>query len=273
MGEKRNVTVISGKKDGVFAEFKDLDSLKNRIKLNKFTVEDALLVKRAVNDGLAVEKIVFTERFVNDPESAPVLETAASRGIELYKISDGLLSAITATRPLPPVIASVRYRHYSITTLSIRENGAILVTDCVSNPDNLGMILRTADVSGIDGVAVMSGGASFLHKNCIRAARGAVGRLCIAAVTENEESSFWDELKKRGIKCVGTKAEAETDIYALTYDSPVAFVVGNENHGIRKDVLDKCDCTVSIPMLPGRDSLSVGVAAGVLVYEWVRNRR
>jgi len=274
------MSIITGKKDDVFLEFKELDSLKTRIALSKFVIEDALLVKRAVADGLAVEKIIYTERFLSGNDSdgvsgKDVLKDAKTNGIDCYKISDGLLGAVTATRPIPLVLASVRNLFYDeideIPTNNCNNCRALLVIDSVANPDNLGMILRTADASGIDGVAIIGNGAGSYHKNCIRAARGAVGRLPILVGASDNE--ILTKIKEKGFTVIGTSAEASDNIYEITYDKPVAFVVGNESNGIRQNILNQCDKTVSIPMLPGRDSLSVGVAAGILIYEWVRNQQ
>jgi len=262
--------VILGKKDSVFAEFKELDSLKNRIALSKFIIEDALLVNRAIQHGLAVEKIIYTERFLTENDSdgivgQDVIKAAKTAGISHYKINDGLLSAITATRPLPSVMASVQQIFVDVDNFNF--GGSLLVIDSVANPDNLGMILRTADASGIDGVAIIGNGASLFHKNCVRAARGAVGRLPILS---NTSDTLLTKLQKSGMLLVGTTADATNTLYDISYNTPTAFIVGNESHGIRPEVLAQCCKTVSIPMLPGRDSLSVGVAAGIILYELVR---
>ena len=290
--------IISGKKDDVFLEFKALDSLQKRIKQNKFVIEDALLIGRAIKDGLPVEKIIYTDKFLEHVDSdnvtgKDILLAAKSIKIECYKINEGLLGAITATRPLPLALASVVQPFYgspcglpSHCRLDPQSPPAILLTDSVSNPDNLGMILRTADAAGINAVAVLGNVgagvsvhpqnnntvASIFHKNCIRAARGAMGRLPI--LTGETDETIIENLKQNNFTIIGAAGGANVSLYSLpaeTFTKPVAFIVGNESRGIRKHILEMCDITVSIPMLPNRDSLSVGVATGVLIYEWVRH--
>jgi TrmH family RNA methyltransferase len=237
-------------------EFKAFDQLKNRILHNKFIIEDALLVNRAINDRLPVEKIIHTDRFIFD--TVP--------GVPLYKTSDGLLSSITSTRPLPSALAIITNKMFYVEHLTDSKNMALLITDNVSNPDNLGMILRTADAAGITAVIVLGEGAHPLHKNCIRAARGAVGRLPIICA----DDEILSEIISMGFKIIGTTAETDKTVYGISHISPIAYVVGNENHGIRTEILKRCAETVRIPMLPSRDSLSVAVAAGIIIYEWVR---
>ena len=265
--------VITGKKDPVFSEFRELDVLKNRIALSKFIVEDALIVGRAVFHGLAVEKIIYTERFLNEVNSDnacgnDILAVAKDAKIENYKINDGLLSAITSTRPLPSVVAMISHDFFDIGDINFNNNRTFLVIDSVANPDNLGMILRTADASGIDGLAIIGDGANIFHKNCIRAARGAVGR--IKVLTGENENYILERLKSNGVCLIGTSGETKDTIYDHQYNIPTAFVVGNESFGIRPKILAQCDKIVRIPMLDGRDSLSVAVAAGIVLYEMVR---
>jgi tRNA G18 (ribose-2'-O)-methylase SpoU len=269
-----NLTVINHliteKKDPVISEFKDLDSLKGRIEQSKFVVEGSLLVKRALYDGLPVDKILYTSNFTKGIEGLEILKTAYMSGISHYKISDGLMGAVTQTRPLPVVIASVYNIIRGLQDFHLSDKSALLITDCVSNPDNLGMILRTADASGIDGVIVMGNGANVFHKNCIRASRGTVGRIPILGCCSDFD--LLHKLKVMGFNIVGASAKASGDLYNLPFNSSLAFIVGNESNGVRKEVLDYCTETVRIPMAPGQSSLNVGVATGLLLYELVRHR-
>jgi TrmH family RNA methyltransferase len=132
------------------------------------------------------------------------------------------------------------------------------------------MVLRTADAAGVDSVVVAGAQADPLHKNCVRAARGAVGRIPIFGCSDLP--AWLVDLCPAGIRVVGTTAHAPRSLFDALMPLPLAVVVGNEQRGISQAVLEVCTDRVHIPMAPGQDSLNVGVATGVVLYELVRRR-
>jgi TrmH family RNA methyltransferase len=139
----------------------------------------------------------------------------------------------------------------------------ILIAENINNPDNLGMTLRTADAAGAQQVVVA--GADPFHKNCVRAARGAVGRMQILDCKDLVRYIAF--LKHQGVCVIGAALDGESGLYDAPLTTPVAVIVGNENSGITSEVLRACSLRVRIPMAAGQDSLNVGVAAGVMLYE------
>lgn len=181
------------------------------------------------------------------------------------------MGTLTTSRPMPAVMAAVAVRLRSSSELWSSSATRLLVADGLQSPSNLGMAIRTADAAGVDAVVVAGANADPLDKHSIRAARGAVGRLPIFACEKLPE--WLDFLRDRGFEVVGATASAGTTIYEAPLNLPLAAIVGNESEGIRREVLERCSSTVAIPMAPGQDSLNVGVAAGILLYELVRRRR
>jgi TrmH family RNA methyltransferase len=232
-----------------------------------FVTEGLTLTARAVGDGLSVACIVRTTELERTPEGWALLEAAGQRAITCFQASGGLMGSLTPTRPLPPVIAAVRLQLWDATRLVVSPETVLLVAENLQNPDNLGMVLRTADAAGVDAVVVAG---DPLHRSCVRAARGAVGRISIYASADLPE--WLADLGRRGFQVVGATAGAEASLFECRLRAPVAIVVGNEEHGLTQPVLDVCTDTVRIPMAPGQDSLNVGVAAGVLLYEVQRSR-
>jgi TrmH family RNA methyltransferase len=180
------------------------------------------------------------------------------------------MGTLTPTRPLPPVIAAVRLRLRDATELDTGPDTVLLVTEDLQNPDNLGMVLRTADAAGVAAVVVAGEASDPLHRNCVRAARGAVGR--IAIFTCADLPAWLADLGGRGFQVVGATAHADLSLFECRLRTPIAIVVGNEEHGVTRRALDACTERVRIPMAPGQDSLNVGVAAGVLLYDLQRRR-
>jgi TrmH family RNA methyltransferase len=217
-----------------------------------------------------VDCVVHTAELSRASGGAALLEVAAESGIPCLRASDGLMGTLTATRPIPPVIAAVHLRLRDATQLETGPDSVLLVAENLQNPDNLGMVLRTADAAGVAAVVVGGEAVDPLHRNCVRAARGAVGRIAIFTCAGLPE--WLASLRERGFQVIGATAHAEVSLFECRLQAPIAIVVGNEEQGVTGPVLDVCTERVRIPMAPGQDSLNVGVAAGVLLYEVQRSR-
>jgi 23S rRNA (guanosine2251-2'-O)-methyltransferase len=147
----------------------------------------------------------------------------------------------------------------------------VVVLDGVEDPHNLGAILRTADAAGADGVVIPERRAASVTGTVTKASAGASEHLPIAKVTNIARTV--EELKGRNIWTVGLDEHSQQTWDALDYNMDCALVLGAEGKGLHDLVKKKCDFLVSIPMLGKVPSLNVSVAAAVVLYEIVRQRR
>lgn len=147
----------------------------------------------------------------------------------------------------------------------------LLVLDGVQDPHNLGACLRTAEGAGVDAVVVPRDQAVGLTPAVRRVAAGAAETVPLFQVTNLARTLT--ELKEGGVWVVGTADEAEGDLYAADLRGPLALVLGGEERGLRRLTRERCDFLVRIPMSGAVSSLNVSVAAGVCLYEAVRQRR
>jgi 23S rRNA (guanosine2251-2'-O)-methyltransferase len=161
---------------------------------------------------------------------------------------------------LDDVIAAKRGRH-----------SLIVVLDGVEDPHNLGAILRTADAGGADGVVIPERRAVGVTAIVAKASAGASEHLPMAKVTNIARTL--EELKEKNLWIVGLDERGSQTYDALDYNMDCAIVLGSEGKGVHDLVAKKCDFLVSIPMLGKVPSLNVSVAAGVVLYEIVRQRR
>ncbi len=259
------------RRDPAVDSFRDLLTIKGRAARQLLSIEEPLLVRRALADGLPTMGLLYTEELTAQPDGPALIEQAEREHIAHQRVSKGIMGTVTATRPLPWVIAAVHVDVRDAAHLHCSSRAVLLIADRVANPANLGMILRTADAAGVEAVILLGAdSASPFHKHCVRAARGALGRLPL--YTCNDPPGFLHRLKTAGFALVGATVQAPADVYSLALRPPVALVVGNESAGIRPAILAACTDRVRIPMAPGQSSLNVGVAAGVLLYELVRTR-
>ena len=268
---------VSKRKDTIASHIRKLASLKGKLEHSQFIIEGHLIVERAVEDGLPIEILLHTTGFVATLEGRALLKRAAAENLSSYQVNDGVMGSITTTRPVPSIIASVHLSYPNF----LSESGSLnfhfsprcilLIAENIGNPDNLGMTLRTADAAGVTAVLLSGGGASPFHKNCIRASRGAVGRLPLFYIPDIGDAI--DVLRASGWQVLGATASAKNQLHEMEFTRPTAIAVGNENTGLSADARDCCTELVCIPMASGQSSLNVGVAAGVLLYELTRQHR
>jgi 23S rRNA (guanosine2251-2'-O)-methyltransferase len=147
----------------------------------------------------------------------------------------------------------------------------LLVLDGVTDPHNLGACLRSADAAGVDAVVVPKDRSADLGPTVRKVACGAAESVPFARVTNL--SRVLQALKARGVWVFGTAGEADHYLYDSDLTGPVALVMGSEGSGLRRLTREQCDHLVKIPMAGAVSSLNVSVAAGVCLFEVVRQRR
>lgn len=255
---------IDGKKNPIFAELKRSDSLTYRKENNIFVLEEERLIKRAVDDGTDVKYIVYTPK--SQLLTNGTIEAAKEKRIQCFLATEGLLSSVTQTRPVPKEMAMCVFPQLKPEQVSVNHNGVILIADNVENPDNLGLVIRTADACGADAV-ISVGNTSIYNKNCIRAARGAVGRFPIMEFTVDEFADTVKKLKILGYKIYGTSAKTNTSVHNLENSGGRIFSVSNETNGISAHMANASDEMLRIPMATGQSSLNVAVAAGIILSQ------
>jgi 23S rRNA (guanosine2251-2'-O)-methyltransferase len=145
-----------------------------------------------------------------------------------------------------------------------------VVLDGVEDPRNLGAILRTAECAGVHGVFVPERRAAGLTETVAKAAAGALEHIAVARVTNL--ARLIEQLKERNIWTVGTSGDAPMSYTAWDWTQPSALFLGGEGEGLHRLVRERCDALVSIPLRGQIESLNVSVAAGIVLYEAIRQR-
>lgn len=147
----------------------------------------------------------------------------------------------------------------------------LLVLDGVTDPHNLGACLRTADAAGALAVVVPKDKSATLNATVRKVACGAAEVMPLVAVTNLARTL--EKLQKRGLWVVGTAGEADQEIYQQDLRGPLVLVMGAEGKGMRRLTRERCDFLVKLPMAGSVSSLNVSVAAGVCLFEALRQRR
>ncbi|MDG2421718.1 MAG: 23S rRNA (guanosine(2251)-2'-O)-methyltransferase RlmB [Gammaproteobacteria bacterium] len=154
--------------------------------------------------------------------------------------------------------------------LKDNESQLILVLDGVTDPHNLGACMRTADAAGVGLIIIPRDKSASLNPTVRKVASGAAETVELVSVTNL--ARFLEKLKQHGFWIVGADDQAEKSIYDQDFKGEIAVVLGSEGQGLRRLTKEKCDFLISIPMSGDLSSLNVSVAAGVVLFEAVRQR-
>ncbi len=204
-----------------------------------------------------------------------VVRLAEQQGIPVRRAKGDELNRFAKGGVHQGVVADVQdaVEHLSVEDLVIGAKGAplIVVLDQIEDPHNVGAILRTVDAAGGDGVVRQSRHAARLDGAAGKASAGAVAHVKIAEVVNIARAV--DDLKQAGVWTVGLAGDAPKRYDEVDLTVATALVVGAEGTGLRRLVRERCDWLVSIPMQGHVQSLNVSVAAGIALFEALRQRR
>ncbi|MDY3792562.1 MAG: 23S rRNA (guanosine(2251)-2'-O)-methyltransferase RlmB [Oscillospiraceae bacterium] len=230
-------------------------------------------VMEALKSGKAIDTI-----YVNSEAGGSIgaiTRIAREKGIVIKNVSDQKLTQMCAGASHQGIIASGACAEYvsveDILNISKKKGKApfIIICDEIEDPHNLGAIIRTAETAGADGVIIPKRRSASLNATVYKTSAGAASWLPVARVANL--GAAMDELKKNGVWIYGTDASG-SDYTQADFTGPAAFVIGSEGFGIGRLVKDKCDFLVKLPMFGKITSLNASVAAGIFMYEAVRQR-
>ena len=211
----------------------------------------------------------------HDKRIQELLDVARQRGVSVERVDAQALDRLTRGGVHQGIAADVDdAREFSVADLldpsAIGRVPLLIVLDGVEDPHNVGAILRTADAAGATGIIRQSRHAATLDGVVAKASAGALATARIATVVNIARAL--EELKEAGVWTVGLADEATDGYTDVDLTLPTAIVLGAEGSGLRRLVSDRCDRLVRIPMAGAVSSLNVSVAAGVVLYEAVRQR-
>lgn len=238
-------------------------------------IEGRNAVLEAFRSGKCVDKLFILDGCQDGPVRTIAREARKTDTIINY-VSKERLDQLSETHAHQGVIAQVAAYDYSTVDEILaraEEKGEapfLIILDNVEDPHNLGAIIRTANLAGAHGVIIPKRRAVGLTSTVAKTSAGAINYTPVAKVTNIVRTI--EELKEKGIWFVCADMGGET-MYDLDLTGPMGLVIGNEGEGVSRLVREACDFTASIPMKGDIDSLNASVAAGVLAYEIVRQRR
>lgn len=238
-------------------------------------VEGRNAVTEALRAGVPIDKI-YLAKGETDAALGHIASTARGKGIVVVECDRRKLDAMSATHAHQGVIAQAAVREYAsvddilAAARAKGENPLIVVCDELSDPHNLGAVIRTAECAGAHGVIIPKRRSAGLTAVVAKTSAGAVAHLPVARVPNLP--ALLKELKKEGVWVFGTAADGDTPLYQADLKGPAAIVIGSEGAGMGRLVAETCDFLVGIPMRGKLNSLNASAAAAIVLYEAVRQR-
>ncbi len=238
-------------------------------------IEGRNAVIEALRVGTAVDKI-YIAKGETSAALGHIASTARGKGVVVIESDRRKLDAMSQTHSHQGVIAVAAVRAYADVDdilAAAREKGEpplLVVCDELSDPHNLGAVIRTAEAAGAHGVVIPKRRSAGLTAIVAKTSAGAVSYLPVARVANL--TALLKELKEQGLWIFGTAADGTTSLYQADLKGPTAIVIGSEGSGMGRLVREQCDFLIAIPMRGQINSLNASAAAAVVLYETVRQR-
>lgn len=199
---------------------------------------------------------------------------ARAQGISIQSVSKAALDHASQGANHQGIVAECRAagikKEFDTLLEEITPDTLLLICDGITDPHNLGAMLRTADAAGVQAVILPKDKSVQVNATVKKVASGAAETVPVISVTNLARSL--DALKKAGVWCIGAAGEADATLYEQGFSGATAIIMGSEGSGLRRLTREACDVLVSIPMRGTVSSLNVSVATGVLLFEVQRSR-
>lgn len=246
--------------------------IKNLIQLQKkskarreqdvFLVEGLKMFQEAPKDRIL--QTFASESFYQNHESLLM-------GREVEVVADHVFAAASDTKTPQGILSVVRQYHYDLEQVMAGEHPLLMVLENLQDPGNLGTILRTGEGAGVTGVIMSKETVDLYNPKTIRSTMGSIYRMPFCYV--QELAPVMDRLQKLGITSYAAHLKGMDSYAGQDYRKGTAFLIGNEGNGLTKELADRADVYIRIPMCGRVESLNAAIASAVLMYEALRQRQ
>lgn len=247
---------------------------KERRRPEKEMIFGTRAVIEAIQAGNEIEKILIRRDMTNDLSRA-LYAALEGKVVPIQKVPADKLNLLTSKNHQGVIafISPVSFQRLEDVIPFLYEEGRepfVVVLDGVTDVRNFGAIARTCECAGVDAIVIPAKGGAAINADAIKTSAGALMNIAVC-----REENMWEALRflsDSGLKLVAATEKAKENYTDASYKEPVALVMGSEEEGIAPEHLKLCNSLVKIPVLGKIESLNVSVAAGVLIYEVVRQR-
>lgn len=235
-------------------------------------VEGLRLCEEALQSGLDIEAVIYSEEIMRKERAAFVIEQLGRAAHQVGSVTEKLLESISYTKtPQGLVVLAARPAHDEATFKQKQpESPFLIILHGINNPVNVGAILRTAEAAGVTGAVTTAHTADAFSPKALRGAMGSAFRVPVWSGVEYAEVIRW--CAERGVRTICGAAGAAKPFTEIDWRGSLAVIVGPESTGLSTEEIALADEAVRIPMQGSVESLNVAVATGIILYEASRCR-
>ncbi len=259
--------IITSKDNPVIKLYQKLSSSKKeRFEYGLFVLEGLRITEDALREDSGISHLILTKQAAE--RFGDTLFQVDLRNTKTIVISNELGNKIASTGQTQGVFAICRIPVDR--KMTFKENGKYVVLYGLQDPGNVGMIIRTADALGMDGI-IMSGSCDMYSPKVIRSTMGSVFRMNICI--ENDTEKLFDMLSQGGVTTCASVIDKDAEkITQCSFEGGQAVFIGNEGNGLPREISQRCDRRITIPMQGNINSLNAAMAAGIMMWELAKNK-
>ena len=256
--------IVSKSNDNV-KFIRSLNEKKYRIKYNAFYLEGVKVTNEILDRNKAIDIlfIAYSKSLLISTNGGQALldRISSLKNVKVLEFEENIFKYMTDTVNTQGILVVMKIPKYS---LENEENKNIILLDKVQDLGNIGTIIRSCNAFGVDTILCTSGTADVYSPKAVRATMGGILNVKIIYLDDIEKLNLF---KKMGYKIATTSLKTQNSIDSIDYNNKYIFVMGNEANGVSKEIIDISDFVVKIPMSEKIESLNVGVATSIILYE------
>ncbi len=253
---------ITSRENPIYKLIKTLSQKKVRESSRLFLIEGIRLLEEAKNRGIKIKYLIVNETSENVPK--------INQGCQVLRLPNNLFKKVSDTVSPQGIIAVAEQTRISLADITLGTNSMIVVLNGLQDPGNLGTIIRTSAAAGATAILLTEGTVDLYNPKVIRSTMGSLFQVPIINGLDDNEAVKW--LNYNSINIIVADLEGEEYYYSANLKEPFALVIGNANRGTT-DIWRKAACKkIKIPILGATESLNASVAAGIILYDAVRQR-
>ena len=240
---------------------------------------------RAVTEAIQyadVTDLFFTK--TEEDKLNEVLKKSKAKSTRLYCVDEKVMAKLSDTKSPQGVLAVIKMPENNLRQLrpesfakkvaagfELDNNAPVLILDCIQDPGNLGTIIRTADAAGALGIILLDGCVDAYSPKVVRASMGSLFHLPVVQDVRAEEALTW--CYRHGYEPAATALNSAQNVYKADISKKIAFIFGNEANGVSEELQAAAETRLFIPMAGLAESMNVAVAAGIILFEGLRQRK
>lgn len=270
--ELRIRKMITSKGNPKVKEIRLLKQAQHRHARGEYFIEGMRLVEEALQHPGQFRKIVYSPRLEDKARGAALLSAARKKiqDAEWLYVSDEVMERICDTQSHQGILAVLKMKEGSFEEICQRE-GIIILLAGLQDPGNLGTIIRVAEAGAVAGVILSKDTIDPYNPKVVRASMGSFFR--VPFLPDQDVQDCLKKLRSRGCRILATAVHGGPSFWEVDFSKPTAVLFGQEGAGLPSHLLEGADGLLTIPMTPGVDSLNVAMAAGLIIYEVLRQKK